>query len=394
MSTNYRCDNCNKVYKTYSGLWKHQLKICISKSKPNVNLFPENGNVIQEKVSTQTDTKIKCKYCDKDFKSRQSKWKHEKACENTTVEIPNNKINELMQKLTKIETDLEDVKNKPTTITNINKGTINKGPVYNFLTSPGSEDINILSEQEIEHIMDQEMNCLIALVDMLNFNEKHPENHSFCNTALHDKYISTLNPETLTIEKQRKTDFFDIILNNGLKNMKLLYDKTGPQMRKKIKVKKYKETIDNLSNFLLMSNKGKKTYVELMNMLTFNKRHITQSTWQQLMNNQLPIEKTDKLKNQKKSVIELQDSDSDDDLDSNYNNDEITYSVNGSDSISDNDSEDEPIDLVEMTFQKNKYLFDGLYLYQIDVNEPNKKGKLFGKLINGKIRKLSLELDI
>ena len=178
----------------------------------------------------------------------------------------------LQKELNEVKSELDRVKNKPATIinnNNINKGTINRGPVYNFLTKPGEENINVLSETEIEYIMEQEMNCLITLVELVNFNEKHPENHSFCNTALNDKYISTMNTETMTIEKQRKKDFFDQTLSNGIRNMKLLYDKMGA--KKTPKALKYKETIDNLTKFVLINHKGKKTYVELMNILTFNK---------------------------------------------------------------------------------------------------------------------------
>ena len=52
--------------------------------------------------------------------------------------------------------------------------------------------------------MDQELNCIISLISLLNFNQEIPENHNFCTTVLNDKYISTINTETLEIEKQRK----------------------------------------------------------------------------------------------------------------------------------------------------------------------------------------------
>ncbi len=44
--------------------------------------------------------------------------------------------------------------------------------------------------------MDQELNCIISLISLLNFNQEIPENHTFCTTALNDKYISTINTET------------------------------------------------------------------------------------------------------------------------------------------------------------------------------------------------------
>lgn len=33
--------------------------------------------------------------------------------------------------------------------------------------------------------------------------------------------------------------------------------------------------MDNLTEYIIVNNKGKKAYVEMMNTLTFNKRHLT-----------------------------------------------------------------------------------------------------------------------
>lgn len=207
----YNCASCKFNFKTQSGLWKHNKKYHV-----NVN---EN-----DQKSNNT-----CKFCHKKLCDRQSRWRHEKICKKKEkIEEINKVKEELNNKIQKLESQIETIKNKPSTINhikNINNGTINKGPVYNFLTKPGEENINVLTEKEMEQIIEQEMNCLVYLVEYLNFNEKYPENHSFCTTALNDKYISTLNTETLTIEKKRKKDFFDTILNASLKNIRFLYDR-------------------------------------------------------------------------------------------------------------------------------------------------------------------------
>ncbi len=372
----YSCEKCNLKFKTYNGFWKH------NKNKHN-----------DPATNTDTTYKHKCSYCTNTYKHKQSKWAHERTCK-ASKEV---NFETLQKELNEVKTELDRVKNKPATIinnNNINKGTINRGPVYNFLTKPGEENINMLSETEIEYIMEQEMNCLITLVELVNFNEKHPENHSFCNTALNDKYISTMNTETMTIEKQRKKDFFDMTLSNGIRNMKLLYEKMGAKAKKTPKAIKYKETIDNLTEFVLINNKGKKTYVELMNILTFNKRHIPQLTWSQLTNNQIPgsnlnnnlVDTTNRIdvKSSSENTIipkqkylsEVRKNICDINVDSDFD------SELSSDSESDESDLDE---LPTIIINKQTYILDKNFLYTI---VHNKKGELYGSLVNGKFRRL------
>lgn len=382
----FKCDKCNKKYKSRTGLWKHNLKCIIEVIKDEKEFI--------------------CNYCNKIYNNKYSKYKHQKKCK-----INNNQMETIKEELTKLKSELEIVKNKPATINNINninKGIINKG-VMNFIKPPGLEDISIINEKEAERILENEMNCLITLVDYINFNEKYPENHSFCTTALNDKYISTINTETLIIEKQRKKDFFDSMLNNSLKVINMLYDKL--KTKKNPKAIKYKETIDKLADFVVVNNKGKKAYVEMMNTLSFNKRHITQTTWNQLMNNEIPVKTAEEFE---KEIKELEEkdrarkelkkqsmknkiipdmSDSDSDSDSSTDSDDSKSAenkpnqeakANDVQTESDDDSDsDEPI---EMRVQGTMCLLDGTNLYKM--TESKQKGELYGTFINGKVKKI------
>ena len=404
LTNTHFCNVCNKNYKTANGLWKH------------------NNKYHKEKEELKKESL--CCYCDKKLSDRHSKWRHEKICTNRNKED----INSIKSELTKLKSELEIVKNKPSTINNINninKGIINKG-VMNFIKPPGLEDISIINEKEAERILENEMNCLITLVDYINFNEKYPENHSFCTTALNDKYISTINTETLIIEKQRKKDFFDSMLNNSLKVINMLYDKL--KTKKNPKAIRYKETIDKLSDFVVVNNKGKKAYVEMMNTLSFNKRHITQTTWNQLMNNEIPVktaeefekeikelEEKDKARKELKKqsmknkiIPDMSDSDSDSDFDSDSSTDSEkdnnqtdkpiqeekqieNQAENQAESDVDSDS-DEPI---EMRVQGTMCLLDGTNLYKM--TESKQKGELYGTFINGKVKKIkqsAKEIDL
>jgi hypothetical protein len=379
----YNCEQCNKIYKSRVGLWKHNQTYHII-----VDLDKNN-----QEIGINVDTDIKeynCIHCNKKYTNKFSKYKHQIKCKiNNNNQLEKIKL-EFNDEINKLKSELEIIKNKPANVTNIkninniNKGIINnnKGPVYNFLSKPGEENLSILTEKEIESILEQEMNCLVYMVELLNFNEKLPENHSFCTTALNDKYISTLNTETLMVEKKRKKDFFDLMLNNSLKNIKVLYDKL--KYKKTPKALKFKQTIDNLTEYVVINHKGKKAYVEMMNTLSFNKRHITQSTWFQLMNNQIPHKESiveDDIEN--KDVINtklLLENKTNQLLCKNRNQ---LIILPDSDDSSDSESSDE---LIEIKVQGVFYYMEaGNKLYLIETN--GKKGTFIGRLVNGKIKK-------
>ena len=379
----YNCEQCNKIYKSRVGLWKH------NQTYHNIVDLDKNN----QEIGINVDTDIKeynCIHCNKKYTNKFSKYKHQIKCKiNNNNQLEKIKL-EFNDEINKLKSELEIIKNKPSSVTNIkninniNKGIINnnKGPVYNFLSKPGEENLSILTEKEIESILEQEMNCLVYMVELLNFNEKLPENHSFCTTALNDKYISTLNTETLMVEKKRKKDFFDLMLNNSLKNIKVLYDKL--KYKKTPKALKFKQTIDNLTEYVVINHKGKKAYVEMMNTLSFNKRHITQSTWFQLMNNQIPHKESiaeDDIEN--KDVINtklLLENKTNQLLCKNRNQ---LIILPDSDDSSDNESSDE---LIEIKVQGVFYYMEaGNKLYLIETN--CKKGNYIGRLVNGKIKK-------
>jgi len=94
----FSCNICKKVYRSYKSLWNHNRKFhfkvkpeCI----PNVVLsIPERSpNVIQCNPIT-INMSVICKYCNKQFSSRQNKWKHEQKCKvihnNVTFNEKNN----------------------------------------------------------------------------------------------------------------------------------------------------------------------------------------------------------------------------------------------------------------------------------------------------------------
>lgn len=372
----YFCNICKKTYSSNKSLWVHNKKYHATTIEQNV----------QNEINDSVNQEYKCNFCNKVFSKYQNRWRHQKTCKsNLANKIEQN--NDITEKIIKMEKEIETLKQKPcqTIINNINKGTINKGPVYNFLNKIGDENIDVLSEKEIEFIMDQELNCIVSLITLLNFNQNIPENHTFCTTALNDKYISTINTNTLEIEKQRKKDFFDSLLWSGINKLKLLYNKL--KLKPSAKIVTYKKNIDKLVDYVVVNNKGKKTFNELINALTFNNRHTVQSTWAQLKNNQIPevtkqVEKPNQKNKQK--LFEYNDSDSDS---------ELTTDSESENTNTDPDDSDEENEVCEIVFKGVNYIIENNIAYNKTVD--GQKGQVYGTYINNKLIKNKIkEIDV
>ena len=68
----YKCDRCG--YETNK---KNNMKRHVSRKKKCVGTIPIHK--VQKKYGFKVDKKYKCRYCSKEYKQYQSRWRHEKT---------------------------------------------------------------------------------------------------------------------------------------------------------------------------------------------------------------------------------------------------------------------------------------------------------------------------
>ena len=105
------CNICNKQYKDRSGLWRHNtkrhtVKKIVSIQQPIQSNPPPVQQVIQSNLIISKQ--ISCKYCQKNFKYKQGKCKHEKKCK----EKQQNEYSIYMIHIEKLTQEIEKLKNK------------------------------------------------------------------------------------------------------------------------------------------------------------------------------------------------------------------------------------------------------------------------------------------
>jgi len=282
----FKCKICNKIYKSYQSLWNHNHKY-------HDNLYNHNDN-LDNHSDNQSDNlnnhiKLKqyyCGKCNKEFSQFQNRWRHEKTCKEISKnEIINNQnlkqeIMELKNKVQKLE------KNNKKSTTNIRvNGTLINGNNHDsgpkiIINKTGSENIDQLTYNEVSAIFDNEISSVIKLIELVNFNECKPENHSFCSTALESPYLSFYNTDTNTVNKERKRYFFEEVICKSIQNHEILYGKFKNKFNS-IKRKQIEDNIYNLKKIKENSFNSKiiGEMIRNLNLLSYNNRDLVQDTW-------------------------------------------------------------------------------------------------------------------
>lgn len=307
-SRTYSCEICEKKYSSASSLWNHNKKfhnderqkssLLPKKSEDLSHDAPQKSSLLSKNVkksellvqksevlsidATSLEEAYECLSCFKKFNTRQAKWYHQKNCS-------------IINKINIIEEKINSMENKSNIITNINYNTSNitnntaniTNNISNILINKlGYEDVNVLTFEEIKTIFRAQTNCLITLINSLNFNEKMPENHSFCVTSLEGKYVKVYNSDKNQIEKKIKKNFYDEIFNSSINTMYKLLQQVHNKVSKK-KKDKLESMINNVKELLLIQNKHKTTYNNELNLLSYNNRNLVLDTWQKVAPNNL-----------------------------------------------------------------------------------------------------------
>ena len=279
-NSRYNCNICNKRYSSASSLWNHSKKFHISyvvNCTSNVNNCTSN---VVNCASSEPNDKYKCKYCSKNYSSRQNKWNHEQKCKSKINIIEENK---------NLKLEIEKLKNNKlknnkivTQNNNINHGTINNNNNTFIINKIGEESISKLKFKDIKNIFREQKNCLYHAIKYVNFNEMIPENHNFYNSSLEGKYINVFNNDNNEIEKKNKKDFFDSILLSSISITNLLYNKFKDDLSKK-KQLKLSNMIKEIENIAHLDN-NKKLYITNFNEISYNNKKVVKNTWNKKMN--------------------------------------------------------------------------------------------------------------
>jgi len=273
------CKICNKKYSSKNSLYNHIRIYHSTKCSPNVSSCGPNVANAENIISdlSKVNNLYKCKFCNKTYKNRHSKYRHQLKCSNN-MSVIDKKIEE------KVEEKLKLLQSNTKLITNTNSHNNNKinNGIINHITinKVGDEKYLNLSDENIKLIFSKEIESVFTFVELLNFNKELPENHNHCVTNLEGSYVNVFNSDTKTVQVDQKKYFFDTLLCKSIDRMEILFNLNKKQFNDS-KQEEIKNSIDTLKR-LQDSYYNKKLFSDLIDKLTliaYNNKNLVIDTW-------------------------------------------------------------------------------------------------------------------
>jgi hypothetical protein len=223
-SSKYICKHCSKEYNTSQSRSNHyrlyhKISVTQNVTIPLKNVIQKSPNIdINEDVD-----KFHCSKCNKQFKFRQGKWRHEQKCDK-------NDIIKMKEEMKELKNIVNKLTKKTTNKSIINIGTVNavNGNVVNNINALGYENIQKkLSEKEKINLitgMRVKEHPIIELVRKIYTDDKFKEDRNTLITNLRAKDCLVYNSDTNKFDATTKNDHIDNIIENRKHNIVSIYN--------------------------------------------------------------------------------------------------------------------------------------------------------------------------
>ena len=246
----YKCDICDKYYKSRNSLGNHNrnfhpVKCRKSSQKTRKSSFnTQNNSFVTQKTSKNTDnSRLKCRYCSKIYSRSDNLKRHMKNCkEKKNIENENlllkKENEELKNKYKEYGEEIKNLKEQLLSIMNkqckMHHQTFNK--IQNQLTNNysnctfnivqlGQEDlVNTLSDKEQLKVLNKKYNSLNFLIDYIHCNEKFPEFNNVIITNLQNNIAYIYDHDKNRFIAKKKDDLIDDIIYYRMSDLEEFYD--------------------------------------------------------------------------------------------------------------------------------------------------------------------------
>lgn len=251
----YECKICNKNYKTYKTLWKHNDKYHINEKIKNINT-----------------NKLKCKYCNNIYSRKDNLKRHENICksnnekDNKTLksiiikqQIEISKLQNKLEKSNYIDNiTLNKLNKKLLNINNlINNSTINLHNTNNIqnnynnyqIVGFSKEDIvDLLTMQEKKQIMNSRFSCLEKLIEIIHCG-KYNQFKNIIITNMNNNYMYKYDDEKKQFVLSTKSSLLNSLIDYRVSDIEIIYNELVENNKLDDKTKNLIEKFINKINY-------------------------------------------------------------------------------------------------------------------------------------------------
>uniref|UniRef100_A0AB39JF92 C2H2-type domain-containing protein n=1 Tax=Florenciella sp. virus SA2 TaxID=3240092 RepID=A0AB39JF92_9VIRU len=213
-----------------------------------------------------------CKYCDKEFRTKQSMYRHIKYfCKKNNDEdlkelarLLNEKdkqINELIEsndsQLTKMQKQIEKLLNK-LQIQNVNNGIITTNNVYNIqILDYNKTDYSHLTDTDFVSCIADCNYCVKSLIEKVHFNEQKPENMNIYISSIKGNYVMVYKNNTWQIQDKKEQiddiyEYNEIVLDNWYQEYRKKYPQIIQAFKKYLRNKEENDIINEVKKEILL----------------------------------------------------------------------------------------------------------------------------------------------
>lgn len=269
------CEYCNKEYSSYSSRSNHIKKYHSEVGKPKVSQSKLSG---KPKVSISKHTSLDdeiwmCRKCNKEFKHKQSRFRHEKSCsEELKIEKSDEKLDLILNVLKSMKIHPKKLEKINKDLMNINNGTININTINNNFILPYAEQNlkDVLNDKDKMKVLQSGNNAHLELTNLLYQKDDYKQYRNVYITNMSNDigYIYDDKQKRFIIKSKK-----NIIYDYGIErfsDIEEFYQEMGNKMDQ-TKLDKLKELVHNYFNDTEFQHKKNK---ELLISLYNNKVHV------------------------------------------------------------------------------------------------------------------------
>jgi hypothetical protein len=255
----YTCEYCNKLYSSYQSRWIHIKKYHNNDGKSKVRESKGDGKgkskekVRKSKPENIDTKKYNCRFCNKCYSHKQTRYSHELKCklEEKTIETNDtedlkkeiSELKDIIQKALKIHPKTLQKINNQLNNNNINNGTIN----YNIVQL-GNENLeDILSSKEKMKILNKKGNSLKEIVELVHISNKYSQFKNVYITNLQNTIGYKFDSNNNKFIAVNKSDLLDDIIDCRMYDIQTFYNEMETSFDEEIK-KIIKRFIDRMND--------------------------------------------------------------------------------------------------------------------------------------------------
>jgi len=272
------CQCCKYTTTVKSNFKKHLNSM---KHKNNTKIH-KNRQISQQK-STIFDTFHKCKYCEKEFTTKQSMYRHIKyTCKNNNDEdfkelarLLNEQLiyqtdqNQKMQsQMFKMQSQIEKLTNK-LQMHSVNNGTIINNNVNNIkILNYNKTDYSHLTEQDYVKCIKDCNKCVKTMIEKVHFNKDKPENMNIYISSIKGNYVMMYKDNQWQIANRKETidDIFDkneFELESWYDEYKTKHPDMIKSFKRYLKNKEESDIINDVKDEIIMMLYNKRKVVDI-----------------------------------------------------------------------------------------------------------------------------------